>query len=73
MVGMKTNAPTISSDQYKAAADRIRRGCSRLGDRAICNAYDAQQVLPGPARARRWWDLPVAQRCWSADGADLNR
>lgn len=73
MVAMKTNVPTISFPQYKAAADRIRRGKSRLGDEAICNAYDAQQNLPPAARARAWWDLPVAARCWSADVVDTER
>lgn len=75
MLVMTTNAttPRISLQQYKAAADRIRRGASRLGDEAICNAWDAQQLLAPRATVRNWWDTPVAARCWATDGRDVER
>lgn len=54
-------APRISWDQYSAAAARIRCGAARLGDQAVCNAYDAQE-LPMAARARDWWELAAGER-----------
>lgn len=73
MGDMTTNAPRISPQQYKAAADRIRRGAARLGDEAICNAWDAQHVLGSRATARDWWDTPVAARCWAQDSFVVER
>lgn len=63
---MTTNAPRISETQYNAAAARIRCGAARLGDEAICNAWDAQQLLGPRATARNWWVTPVGERRWSA-------
>lgn len=65
----KTN--DVSFEQYKAAADRIRRGTPRLGDEALCDRYDAQQVAV--VRHTSLFELEVTRRCWRADAKDTGK
>ena len=61
----------ITHEKYKAAADRIRKGCERDGDAAICDAYDEQRVASGRQLMRTIMDLPMAADMWRADARDL--
>ncbi len=57
--------------EYKAAADRIRRGEAIDGDEAICDAYDRDQRAP--VKVRSWYDLPAAANAWRSDARRIER
>lgn len=56
----------VTFEQYKAAADRIRKGRELVGDVMICAAWEARPV-PAPKPVRSVWDLPIAERMFLAD------
>lgn len=67
----KSNAVTF--EQYKAAAGRIRRGTARLGDAALCDRYDAQQLAKPAIIYQRITDLPMAEGMFRADCKDSTK
>jgi hypothetical protein len=61
----KSNAVTF--EQYKAAADRIRRGQARMGDEAICDRYDAQELAKPALIYHKHYELPIMVGMWDAE------
>jgi hypothetical protein len=53
---------TVSFEQYKCSADRLRAGCALDGDLAVCDQWDTQQKAAGGVRYKSIYDLPIAER-----------